>query len=110
MDKQKENINRNGYIDDEVAIAHKKVGDSPDIGIVKDECGYVLIHGKPSFVIHPITKRRVRIKDIFKTDRDTKCPKCQEMNGPGVTFRVLENNEMIYECPKCKHYTFCKVG
>lgn len=106
---EKENSTKDGYIDDDVAIAHKKVGDSPNIGIVKDGSGYVLIHGKPSFIVHPLTGKRVRIKDIFESDRDTKCPKCGEINGPGVTFRTLGNNELIYECPKCKHYTFCKV-
>lgn len=35
---------KDGYIDDEVMIANKNVGDSPDIGIVKDGEGYILIH------------------------------------------------------------------
>jgi hypothetical protein len=103
---------RDGYIDDEVAISNKKVGDPVNVGVVKDKesGGHVVIHGKPAFIIHPMTKRRVNIKDIFKTDRDTKCPKCEVINGPGINMRLLVNEEIIYECPKCGHFTFCKVG
>lgn len=109
--KDKRTESKIGYMDSKVAISHKHVGESPNTGIVKDcDSGdTVVIAGKPTFVIHPMTKKRVNIKDIFKHPKETKCPKCGEMNEPGVIFRVLENGQFIYECPKCKNYTFCQL-
>lgn len=106
-----ENSTKYGYIDDEVAISHKRVGDAVNVGIVKDESGYIVIHGKPDFVINPLTGKKVKIKYIMQTDKDTKCPHvgCEEVNGPGINIRVLEGDILVYECPKCKNFTFCKI-
>ncbi len=109
--KDKTEKSKIGYIDNDVAISHHCVGDDPNIGIVQDEDGNmgVIAGKKPDFIIHPITKKRVNITDMFTTDRDTKCPK-GHLNGSGVIIRVLENRQMIYECPICKEFHFCVMG
>jgi len=84
----------------------KKVGESATITDIGDE---MLVIGKPTVAYNPITKQNEKVKAVIKTDNLTFCPKCKEENPSGVEITLLETGYLIYACPSCDQFVWCKI-
>lgn len=91
-------------------ITKRRTGDSsPFVSVVDEKDGLKgVLAGRPDFVEHPITKKHIKIVDIFQEKEETKCPGCNKLNK-NVWIRVLANGMIVYECLNCKQFHFCEV-
>ncbi len=83
----------------------KHVGDS---AMVTDLGDGMLVLGTPDVAYNPITKQNENILKVVKAPTQTTCPKCKELNDPGVEITFLETGYFVYACPKCNQFIWCR--
>ena len=84
----------------------KKVGDS---AMVTDLGDGTLVLGTPTVASNPVTGELDRIKEVIKHPQPTFCPNCKKQNPPGVEITILETGYIVYACPSCNQFVWCRL-
>lgn len=83
----------------------KKVGDS---AMITDLGDGMLVLGMPTVAYNPVTKQKERIEEVIKIPMPSRCPKCKASNPPGIELTYLETGYLVYPCPSCNQFVWCR--
>ncbi len=83
----------------------KHVGDT---AMVTDIGDGMLVVGKPTVAMNPVTGQMEDVVTVIITDTPTYCPSCKEQNDPGIEITVLKSMICAYACKKCNQYAWFK--
>lgn len=75
------------------------------IFIKKADESMLMVTQRPDFIMHPLTKTRVDIKEILVSYKDFTCPHCQGVGKHGII--LLKSDEFIICCVECRQFVFC---
>lgn len=84
----------------------KRVGDDMNVTDLGDG---MIVLGTPDVAYNPITKQNERISEIAKAPTPTTCPSCKKRNEPGVEITSLETGYLVYACPSCGQFVWCRL-
>lgn len=84
----------------------KKVGDSVIVTELDDD---IVVLGTPTVAKNPVTGQLENISEVIKARTETDCPQCKARNDPGVEITFLETGYLVYACPSCKQFVWCRM-